>query len=162
MSISFNVDEIFEMAEQIERNGASFYREAARKTGDSTVKQIFLNLAQMEDGHLIIFQDMRKHLGPNEKEQTAFDPEDESIMYLQAMANSHGTEGKKDRQTKLTGNETIKEIFEIAINAEKNSIIFYTALKDLVDKTGKDKVETIISEEMGHLAVLKIQKANLS
>jgi hypothetical protein len=28
MSITFNVDEIFEMAEEIERNGAKFYREA--------------------------------------------------------------------------------------------------------------------------------------
>ncbi len=33
MAISFNLDEIFEMAEQIEKNGANFYREAARKTG---------------------------------------------------------------------------------------------------------------------------------
>lgn len=29
MSFNFNADEIFEMAEEIERNGAKFYRKAA-------------------------------------------------------------------------------------------------------------------------------------
>jgi rubrerythrin len=161
MAISFTVDEIFEMAEQIERNGSVFYREAARKTGDKDTQKMFMNLAAMEDGHLKIFQDMRKQLDASDKEQTTFDPEGEAILYLQAMADSHGTEGKIDRLNKLTGNETAREIFGIAIDAEKNSIVFYTALKELVPSTGITTVENIISEELGHLAVLKIQLAQL-
>ena len=31
MVIPFSADEVFEMAEQIERNGAKFYRAAAKK-----------------------------------------------------------------------------------------------------------------------------------
>jgi rubrerythrin len=157
MSISFNVDEIFEMAEQIEQNGAGFYREAARKTGDKTTQKMFMNLASMEDGHLKIFQDMRKQLDASDKEPTTFDPDDQAALYLQAMADSHGIEGKKDRQTKLTGSETIREILEIAVNAEKNSIVFYTALRDIVSAAGRDMVDSIIAEELGHLAVLKTQ-----
>ena len=45
MSITFNADEVFEMAEQIERNGAKFYREAATKTSDRQTKDMFLRLA---------------------------------------------------------------------------------------------------------------------
>jgi rubrerythrin len=161
MAINFNVDEIFEMAEQIERNGTVFYREAARKTGDMATQKMFMNLAAMEDGHLHIFQEMRKHLDVSDKEPTTFDPEGEAVLYLQAMADGHGTEGKRDRLNKLTGDETIREVFEIAIDAEKNSIVFYTALKELVSETGVDKVENIISEELGHLAVLKTQLAQL-
>ncbi len=108
----------------------------------------------MEDGHLKIFQEMRKQLDASDREPTTFDPDNEAALYLQAMAASHGIEGKKDRLTKLSGNETIKEIFEIAVNAEKNSIVFYTALKNFVSATGRDKVDTIISEELGHLAIL--------
>ena len=52
MAISFNIDEIFEMAEQIERNAASFYREAAKRAFDGTVQKKFIDLASMEDGHL--------------------------------------------------------------------------------------------------------------
>ena len=51
MSITFNADEIFEMAEQIERNGAAFYREAAGITSDADVKEMLLSLAAMEEGH---------------------------------------------------------------------------------------------------------------
>jgi rubrerythrin len=56
----------------------------------------------------------------------------------------------------------MREIFEIAVNAEKDSVVFYTALKELVNSgTAKDKVEAIIDEELGHLVLLKTQLANL-
>jgi rubrerythrin len=51
MSNEFNADDIFEMAEQIERNGAAFYREAATKTDDPATKEMMLEFATMEDGH---------------------------------------------------------------------------------------------------------------
>ena len=34
MGITFNANEVFEMAEEIERNGAKFYRQAAEKASD--------------------------------------------------------------------------------------------------------------------------------
>jgi rubrerythrin len=158
MAITFNADEIFEMAEQIERRAAGFYREAADKTTDKKVQKLFIDLAVMEDGHCKIFQEMRKSLSPENKESATFDPNSEAILYLQAMADSHGTEGKRRRGEKLTGKESIKEIFEIAIDAEKDSVVFYTALKEMVSTgPGKDKVGEIIDEELGHLVMLKIQ-----
>jgi len=163
MAISFNLDEIFEMAEQIERNAAKFYRDAAKRASDGSVQKMFIDLAAMEDGHLKIFQDMRKQLGPEEKEQSTFDPDSEAVLFLQAMADSHGTEGKKERSVKFTGSESMQEILKIAVAAEKDSVVFYTAIKELVDVgAGTDKVEAIISEELGHLAVLKQQLVKLS
>jgi len=162
MAITFNADEIFEMAEQIERRAAVFYREAAGKTADAKVQKLFNDLAVMEDGHCQIFQEMRKSLSPEDKDSATFDPNNEAILYLQAMADSHGTEGKKGREVKLTGKESVKEIFEIAITAEKDSVVFYTAIKEMVKLTaGRDKVEAIIVEEMGHLAILKHQLMSL-
>ena len=43
MSMPFNADEVFEMAEQIERNGGKFYRAAAKKFPE--VSKLLLNLA---------------------------------------------------------------------------------------------------------------------
>lgn len=155
MSITFNADEIFEMAEEIERNAAKFYRQTAEKTDDEKTRQMLLDLAAMENKHLHIFREMRENLSPEEKTGTAFDPDDEAAMYLQTMADSHGTEGKITMTQELTGKETIKELLKIAVNAEKNSVVFYVGLKSLVPaKGGEDKVEAIIREEMGHLAVL--------
>ncbi len=162
MGITFNADEIFEMAEEIEKNGAKFYRTAAKNTADKKIKQLFLNLAAMEDGHLIIFQNMRQQLGPLEKEPLVFDPDNQAAMYLRTMADGHGWEGKKSQSENLTGKESVRDIFEIAVNAEKNSVVFYVGLKDCVSqRAGKDKVEAVIKEELGHIAVLNQLLADL-
>jgi len=162
MAVTFNADEIFEMAEEIERNGAGFYRDAAKITADGKTKKMLLDLAAMEDGHLKTFQQMRKELKDQEKEQVVFDPDNEGMLYLQSMADSHGAEGKKSVLLKLTGKETIKEVLETAVGAEMNSVVFYTGLKELVPSgLARDRVETIIKEEMGHLAILKLKLAEL-
>jgi rubrerythrin len=155
MGITFNADEIFEMAEEIERNGAKYYREAAEKTSDKKTKQMLLDMATMEDEHLETFVEMRKELSGREKEPMIFDPDNQAAMYLQVMADARGMEGRIDPTTKLTGSETIKEVLDIAINSEKDSVVFYLNLKGLVPiKAGRDKVEEIIIEELGHITTL--------
>jgi rubrerythrin len=49
MSITFNAFEIFEIAEQIERNGVKFYRKAAKGISDQDLRQTLLELADMEE-----------------------------------------------------------------------------------------------------------------
>lgn len=156
MPVTFNADEVFEMAEQIERNGAKFYREAATKTADRQVKDMFLRLAAMEDGHLRTFQQMRTTLSDQEKGGTTFDPQGEASMYLQAMADERGFEGMRGRNVKLTGKESTRELLEIAINAERNSILYYVGLKEMIPtEAGREKVDAIIREEVSHAADLR-------
>jgi len=155
MSITFNADEIFEMAEQIERNGAKFYREAAGIAPGADAKDMLLSLAAMEDGHQKTFAQMRKELSAEEKELNTFDPDNEVAQYLQTMADFHGTEGKASSTEKLTGQESMADILKIALQAEKNSIAFYVGIKDMVSsKSGKDKVQAIIIEEMAHVSTI--------
>lgn len=155
MPISFNADEIFEMAEEIERNGARFYRKAARTAEDKQVKQMLLDMAVMEDGHLKTFEQMREELGEGQRVSTVFDPDGQSALYLQAMADARGWEGRKSPADELAGRETIKEVLEIALNSEKESVVFYYGLKDLVPvEAGRNKVEDIIIEELGHITDL--------
>jgi len=163
MSTAFNADEVFEMAEQIERNGATFYREAAGKAANREVREMFLNMASMEDGHLRVFHEMRKDLTEQEKGETAFDPYNEATLYLQALADSKGFEGMKSPTVKLTGKESVQELLEIAIGAEKNSVLYYVGLKDLVPaEAGRDKIEAIIREEVRHIADLRRRLTALS
>jgi len=155
MAIAFNADEIFEMAEQIERNGAIFYREAADKTTDKSLKTMLMELSAMEDGHQKTFAQMRKELTAAEKEPTTYDPHNEVAMYLRTMADFHGTEGKAGPNEKLTGKESMEEVLKIALQAEKNSIAFYVGIKDLVPgKSAKDRIHGIIIEEMTHVSTL--------
>jgi len=153
MGMPFNADEVFEMAEQIERNGAQFYRAAAKKFPQ--VGQVFSNLAAMEDEHEKTFAAMRAELSGTEVVPPVFDPDGQAQMYLRVMANEHVVNVKTDPVEQLAGKETPEEVLKMAIGLEKDSIVFYVGLKESVSrKAGKDKVEAIINEEMGHIVTL--------
>lgn len=152
MGITFNAFEIFEMAEQLERNGANFYRRAAEEMSDRNNREMLLKVAEMEVEHEKTFAEMRKQI--LHKEAT-FDPDNEMALYLQTMASGYVFDLRKDISEQLTGKETVEDILKMAIQAEKDSIVFYLGIKDFVpDETGKQKVDDIIREEMGHITVL--------
>ena len=153
MGMPFNADEVFEMAEQIERNGAKFYRAAADKF--PTVGQLLLELADMEDNHEKTFIAMRAELSGTEAEPLVFDPDDQAQLYLQAMADEHIFNIKSDPINQLDNLETPNDVLKMAMGLERDSIAFYTGLKESVSrKAGKDKVDAIIKEEINHIAIL--------
>ncbi len=153
MPIRFSAQDVFQMAEKIEANGAAFYRRAAELQPGSG--GLLNKLAGMEDVHKAIFADMRSKLSAAEKEPTAYDPNDEALLYLGTMADFHGGEGSPDAAAALTGKETMEEILKIAIGLEKKSILFYLGMKDMVPaKLGLDKIDHIIAEEKKHVVTL--------
>lgn len=155
MAYDFNAAEAFEMAIQIERNGAAFYRKAASFQKKEADKKFLETIAKMEDRHQAGFEEMKSALSDMEQNQTVFDPQDELSLYLKAMADAHGGEGNPDVTDQLTGQESMTQIIETAIGLEKESILFYIGLKDMVPpKMGREKIDEIIGEEKKHVAQL--------
>ena len=155
MSILFNADEVFEMAIRTEENGAAFYRKAAELHSDREEVKFLLGLAEVEDGHKKTFEEMRDDLTAKEKTGTVYDPNNEAVLYLDAMADNSGGEGSPKVADSLTGQESMAEILGTAIELEKNSILFYVGLLELVpERLGQDKVRGIIKEERAHVAEL--------
>ena len=161
MAMPFNADEVFEIAEQIERNGAKFYRAAARKFPD--VAPVLLDLARMEDDHEKTFARMRMQLSTKETEQPVFDPDGQAQMYLRAMADGHIFNPKADPAEQVAETDMPEDILHLAISVERDSIAFYAGLKRSVSQmAGKDKVEAIITEERSHVAILSEQLEQLA
>lgn len=155
MSITFNASEILEMAIQIEKNGQKFYRKAAQIIADKKADKLLLDLAEMEVKHELIFKEMKEHLTAKEKELMVYDPDDEASLYLQAFADGHIFNTRKDISEQLSGKESIADIFKMAIGIEKDSIVFYVGLRDFVPtEDGKEKVENVIKEEKSHITIL--------
>ncbi len=47
------------------------------------------------------------------------------------------------------------EILKSAIEAEKDAIVFYLGMKEAISQNfGRDRIEAIIKEEMGHIRLL--------
>lgn len=149
MGIDFNADEIFEIAQIIEQNGAKFYRKAAESIDDIDKKKLLINLAKMEDEHEETFKKLRSNLSDKEKIMTTFDPNGEAELYLKALADTRVFYEKE------FDNPTLKEILKTAITAEKDSIVFYLGMKNVVpEHMGKNKLDDIIKEEMSHITLL--------
>jgi rubrerythrin len=159
MVFDFNADEIFEMAEQIERNGARFYREIAERSPKGDLRILFLKFAEMEEVHEKVFIAMRAELSDKDRKSTVFDPEGESAQYLRALADLRVFDGNAEEafafSEDLAEEERMKRALTAAIGLEKESIVFYQGMKEYVpERLGKNRIDDIIKEEMKHIRIL--------
>jgi rubrerythrin len=156
MTYNFNAKEVFEMAIRIEENGAAFYRKAAELQENPSDKEFLETLARVEERHKLSFETIQEEISEMEKSRTVFDPEEELSLYLKAMADSHGGEGNPDIMDLFDGRETMEEVITTAIDLEKESILFYLGLKDIVPpRRGQERIDKIITEEKQHIVQLK-------
>jgi len=161
MPLDFSADEVFEMAEQIERNGAKFYRKAVEGASSAQSRELLLDLAQKEDKHLAVVVELRSRLGQNAAVPTVFDPYGEAPLYLRAMADTHvfvNTPG----EDLLSGQETAEQVLNLALGFEKDTITFFLGMKEIVpERLGKPEIDRLIKEEMNHVVILKRALAEL-
>jgi len=161
--ISFNADEVYEMAEQIERNGAAYYRTAADALESEPLQRMLLDLARMEDDHEKTFQEMRRSLPPAQRTAEKFDPTGEGALYLHAMVQGRVFDPRAEAAQRIAGAGDAADILRTAIEMEKDSIVFYLAVKKAIaSDEGRAKVDEIIEQEMGHVATLGKQLAELA
>lgn len=152
MAYDFNADDVFKLAEEIERNGAAFYRNASQFVSAEKHKDLLNHLADMEVQHEKIFKAMHAELTEKETVETVFDPDNESVMYLKALADMRVFFNKP------IDTSSMENILKAAVTAEKDSIVLYLGMKDLVpEKFGKNRIDTIIKEEMGHIRLLSTE-----
>jgi len=151
MDNGFNAREVFEMAVGIEKQGELFYAGASELFDDPTVRRMLADLASMEAEHEKIFLTMMEELTGNEQYSIGHDPDDLAVSYLQAMTSDVAF-GAMDP---LSGEESLSDVLRMGIEAEKDSIVFYTGLRGIVPEAlGREKIDRIIEEEMRHIVML--------
>lgn len=150
----YNADEIFDIAVRIERNGRDFYRLAAEKTSNENARTLFYELSEWEGEHIESFEKMKAELPSSTKRPTVFDPDGELSTYLQAAADTHIFIKTTDVSQLIT--ESITESLDTALKFEKDSVAYYTAMaKAVPPHLGREKIETLISEELDHISLIK-------
>jgi len=160
---SFSADEVFAMAEQIERNGAKFYRTAAEQASEDRARKRLRELADWEHQHEQLFARMRSELSGAAGQPSTFDPDDEAAMYLRAFVDGKVFDVNADPSARLTGKESPTEVLDTALGLEKDSIVFYLGIRGLVPASmGTERIDRIIKEEMSHVRLLSDEKAELS
>jgi rubrerythrin len=154
MTVTFNAFEVFEIAEQIERNGTEFYIRAAELFDDPKVSEMFLRLAEWEKQHEETFARMKEQLSEQEYQRNA-SGHDDLLPDPRVMAGLavFGIRSKPGEE--LRGRQERTDIIRRAIEKEKDSIAFYHGLKEFVPaEADKEKIVDIIKEEMKHIVIL--------
>ena len=147
----YNVDETLAIAEKIEANGANFYRKAAENSKDEDAKDMLASLADMEDEHRNAFAVMRAQF----VQSGAFDPQGQMATFLNAVADNYVFDLKTDPSKKLTGDEKLEDILRFAIGLEKDSVVFYSGIREAAsDPADREKIAKIIKQELGHIVTL--------
>ena len=170
MSVVFSGKEVLEIAIQIEKNGYTFYSQAAKKVTDKTARELIEWLAQEEKGHIGRFEDILSSFNPEELDMSTAELEEYSL-YLKALADARvfTTELKAKEAAMSIKSEMAaidmaeeaarevksgKEAIDLAIGFEKDSLLFLHGIRMMVKGPDAVVVEELQREEMLHLKKL--------
>lgn len=145
MASFVNAGDVVASAVEIEKRGHAFYEQAAAQADGPDLKEFFEFMSGEEERHEKIFKAMLDRLGGLELPTGA--DSTEYLEYVQASLDSHML---------FTGSvpEKIRDPFPLALQLEKDTIFYFTAMLDLVPDAEKHYVRQCIDEEKKHILLL--------
>ena len=149
--IYFSGSEIIEVAIQIERNGFTFYQSLAESLDQKDLKELFAHLAAEEEKHIKSFQTLSESF--QEYKPNTSD-EEEYYAYIKSLSDRNvftRKEGIDEIVKKIKGKE---DALNMAMGFEKDSIIFFIEVQELVKKSDKIAIDALVRQEREHLKKL--------
>jgi rubrerythrin len=152
----FSFREIIDMAIQLEKNAETFYRAALKEMSTQSLEPVLVCLADEERNHADWFEKLKRVA---EEPEAKVRGEELSAAVLRSLVGDQKFSLDEVDLSKIKSQE---ELIELAIEHEKDTIIFYQMLQSFIDdpETVKELNE-IIDEENQHIKFLtecKIEK----
>lgn len=147
----FAGSEVVEIGLQIEKNGRDFYNTLAKQSKNQKAAELFKYLTGEEEKHIKAFQGI---LEKTEKYEPSGLDADEYYSYMNALASEYVfTQKNKGEEIAKTIKED-KGAIEMGIGFEKDSIVFYEGIKNVVPAYEQKIVDELIIQEQLHLKQL--------
>jgi rubrerythrin len=158
MSHQFSDLEGLRIAVEMERRGVEFYRRAARLTKSEGIAGMLEELAAEEEGHQRDFSILLEEQCAGRYAEAAVCYSGETSAYLSAVAADVVFSGGLMEVGRRGGFDSLEAILTTAIDSEKNSILFYSELRELTkDERTRSAFGSVIAQEKVHLARLQQQ-----
>lgn len=151
MGIKFSPCELLELAINIEKNGKDFYFGLVGITDNAQVETVFRQLAKEEEEHIEAFQ----NISADSCDFSAAEVyTDDYFSYLRAVSDQY-IFTQKDKGKELAESvKSCEEALDVGIRVEKDSILFYSEMKEMMREDKQGVVDGIISAEKKHLEKL--------
>ena len=151
----FSGREILQIAIQIEKNGIEFYTAAGKAAKSDKVKDLFSFLVDEEKKHIGTFEGMMKAL-TDERLSGKYDPYlEEEAMYIKALSDSRVFTKPGGGKRLSSSAQAAEDVLRVAMDMEKDSILFYYEMLKATKEQDKHAVEDVISEEKKHFVKLQ-------
>lgn len=145
------------IAVEIEARGREFYREALEQAKGQNEKDLFMLLMNEEIHHYTAFSNIFEQLkGKKEAhtEEYLFDPE--VSRYLTVLAETHVFPEMDKAKAVIAELKTVKAILQLAMQAEKDSVLFYDELAKHAKFTDAREVFALLkAEEQTHVVKIR-------
>ena len=148
--IKFNAVEVLEMAREIEKKGEFFYSFWANKVEKEELKKVFLKLAEDEKDHYDTFARLSKKVKKELTEDVEYIYNEQVSAYLRSLVEFSVFPANPEELKKISLNK-VSEILNIAIMAEKESILFYQEILKYNKQETAKVLKQLINEEKQHL-----------
>ena len=162
---NFSILEAVELAVGIEEEGINFYTHAAGKVDDENLKKIFETLKDKEHEHIKTFRHLYSELAAKSGDPDAdlylLDPE--VAAYFHGYVETAVFPVKGSAEQVVAACRSVGDILRLAMQAEKDSILYYHELLHHAPFPEAEKlVKDIISAEHRHLAILQKELKKVS
>ena len=151
----FTLDDLFDIATKIEKNGESVYKNAIGKIKDHDLKSMLKWMANEEASHARWFSDKKNslHLEIEEIRLKKMVPQ----VFQEMMGdNTLGLE-----EIDFSEIKTVSHLLDTFIGFENDTIMFYELLETFINEEKTlDGLKNIILEEKNHIQKLESMKAS--
>lgn len=144
----FQPSEIIDLAVQIEEKGAGFYQRLADKIETAEVKDLLMYLASEEEKHQEEFKRLGHDLALVSPRETY---QGEYFEYVESTVNTHMFANEDLLEKAIKDASGPVDVAKLAISFEKDSILFFHSLRNLVNKDKQEVIDKLIKEEEGHI-----------
>jgi len=149
--------EVLEMAVGTERSGQAFYQTASELVKKKSLKELFQYLAEEEARHLKTFQGLYNSF--KERPETTPYNWEEAKLYLQALVDSKFFAGPDKAINLAKEAKSELEAINSAIDFEKDTLLFFHQILELIKPQDEKVVKKIIEEEKKHIRRLSTMKS---
>lgn len=148
MSIQITGGDVVDMAVQTEAEGERFYRAAAERADNPEARELFAYLADEEVRHKQTFEGLSGSIVVTEIDPTTWE---EGIAYIRATIDRAFFAGTGAPIRAIMREATVEDMLRQAIAFEQQTLLFFGALRDLVQPLNRPIIDSIVAEERGHV-----------
>ena len=146
----FSIREIIDMAIQLEKNAETFYREALARVSTPILEPVLVCLADEERDHAQWFERLQRVL------QEAKAGGGKGEISGAALRSLVGDQKFSLDEVDLSKIDSVQELIELAVEHEKDTIIFYQMLQSFIDDPETNKeLDKVIAQEEQHIRLLR-------